>query len=461
MIAIIIVNWNKKNYILNLLSNLKDIPESADIIVVDNASTDDSVSAIKKNHPIVTLIENEKNTGGSGGFNTGMKWGLENDYEYLWLLDNDANINMETLTGLVDVLNKNPHIGVVGSTICYPENHGYVVEQGGMVDWNSGIWKACHMNSKFSDLSVTNNDVDYVAACSMLIRSNILKKTDLFDKKLFIHWDDIDFCLRCKKHGYSVVSTKNSIVYHHGENDCPPDFIYYNFRNSLIIMSTHLNGLEKIFAIYNQLRRILKGKYLSHLLQDKTAYNIFTNSIKDFNSEQFYKIPQSININDNAHNSDECVDINECKNFLILPYGSIQDIENCISFIKSKSSMNIVTILIQKERARFLSNKSDIDNIIYFLGERGSLKNNIKNLLRIFISNYDMGVVATKHLRIPFYTFFLKKNIIYNPDLKKINSLKYNRLDILKLIPAFLLGELAAIFLLPKTLKTAKKIKNS
>ena len=102
-VAIVTVNWNKRDYVLNLLNSLKHINyDNYNIIVVDNASTDDSVTAIKEHFPNVNLIVNSENLGGTGGFNTGIKYVLEatDKYKYIWLLDNDAVVEKDTLIEL-------------------------------------------------------------------------------------------------------------------------------------------------------------------------------------------------------------------------------------------------------------------------------------------------------------------------------------------------------------------------
>jgi GT2 family glycosyltransferase len=95
-ILMIIVTWNRKDYVLDLLNSLRnlDYPSSSiETVVVDNASQDGTVEAIREQFPQVHLICNPENIGGTGGFNTGLKWAFEQPegkYQYLWLLDNDV-----------------------------------------------------------------------------------------------------------------------------------------------------------------------------------------------------------------------------------------------------------------------------------------------------------------------------------------------------------------------------------
>ncbi len=100
-ILIIIVTWNKKDYVLQLLASLDglDYPrDKLDVVVVDNASNDGTVEAIREQYPTINLICNPENIGGTGGFNTGLKWAFqqpEEKYDYLWLLDNDVLVHRQ------------------------------------------------------------------------------------------------------------------------------------------------------------------------------------------------------------------------------------------------------------------------------------------------------------------------------------------------------------------------------
>ena len=104
-VAIVIVNWNKQQEVLNLLSSLERFNYNKnDIILVDNASSDDSVSLVRSRHPDVRLLVNSANLGGSGGFNTGLRYVLDSQrYKYVWLLDNDVEVMEGALEALLAV----------------------------------------------------------------------------------------------------------------------------------------------------------------------------------------------------------------------------------------------------------------------------------------------------------------------------------------------------------------------
>jgi len=450
-VCVIIVNWNKKDYVLRLLEALRHIDyNNYDVVVVDNASTDGSAKAIREKFPEVFLIQNKKNLGGTGGFNTGMRYALKKgEYKYIWLLDNDVMVEQTTLSGLLEVFNLDKDVGVVGSLVCHLDNKDMVIEQGGIVDWQGGTWKTLNNNIKRSDILVENLEVDYVAACSMLIKVEVLEKIGLFDDKLFIHWDDIDFCLRVKAKGYKVIATSRSIIYSDIERPVPLVYLYYDLRNALLLIKKHLKGIKKFIACYNQLRRIWKGYFLSLFIGSKKHALIFKCSYFDFLHNNFYKFSK-----DNLINNKEQEVLNDCmenvtaKNILVLPDGTIHEISDVLEYCKSNIPVQKVVIAINKERVNLIKNNENVDEIIIFAGSRASTFNSILNMYNIYIKKFDLGIIPTSRQIIPFLSFIMKKTLKYNSEKKCLINSPYNYKSFWKVGMAFLCGELIAPFLL-------------
>jgi hypothetical protein len=109
----------------------------------------------------VILIKNKENTGGSGGFNTGMKEALKKDYRYLYLLDNDIILHENALTELYDYLESHQNVGIAGSLLYSMDNPTEIQELGAKIDWDNFIIKP---NLKGSiDLGVPKElECDYV-----------------------------------------------------------------------------------------------------------------------------------------------------------------------------------------------------------------------------------------------------------------------------------------------------------
>ncbi|MFH1019917.1 MAG: glycosyltransferase family 2 protein [Pseudomonadota bacterium] len=263
-VLVIIVTFNKKEYVSNLLASLKSITyRNHDIVVVDNASSDGTVEFLEKKFHGLHIIKNKENNGGSGGFNTGLAYAFQQEgYDYLWLLDNDVEVSPDALTKLVEVLEQHADIAVAGSQMCQLDNPAVTNEVGAYVDLrHGGLVLNRHLSRKANNASGIY-DVDYVAAASLLIRAEVAKKAGLWED-FFIHFDDVDWCLRIKEMGHRVAGVADSVIWHVSAAEKPITWaMYYDVRNMLFLLDKHAArqdvsrfGRRKVLqAIYSELR---------------------------------------------------------------------------------------------------------------------------------------------------------------------------------------------------------------
>ncbi len=304
-ILIIIVTWNKKEYVIDLLNSLSAINfprEQLDILVIDNASNDGTVEALEAQFDDIQIIRNSENIGGTGGFNTGLAWAFEQPdsrYEYLWLLDNDVVVHKNALSELVTVLEENPDTAIAGSTMMQLDYPWRVNEMGAFVDQQSG---ALLFNRHFEEIPswqgiaieklLTNDtdlsqllmhcqakmDVDYVAAASLLIRAPVAKKAGLW-MDFFIHFDDVEWCLRIGKAGHRVAVSAKSLIWHLSAMAKVPNWIlYYDNRNILYLLDKYSDKL----AIKNTIRRTLKKTLYYKLIGKTDLAELHLQAIADF-----------------------------------------------------------------------------------------------------------------------------------------------------------------------------------
>lgn len=235
--AVVICNWNKKNFVLGCIESvLKSTYRDLDIIVVDNASTDGSAQAIRDSfgHQ-AEVIENEQNLGGAGGFNTGIRHALAKGYKYIHLLDNDVVIDEKALEVLREELEASGDLGVAGSLIYDMDRPTVVQELGARISWES-----YHMQLNYAGATDNGDlperlDCDYVPACSMMIRSEALRVAGIMDEQFFIYWDDVDLCTKVKRAGYRILAYSKSKVWHKRGVVVRTDTFanYYIFRNRI------------------------------------------------------------------------------------------------------------------------------------------------------------------------------------------------------------------------------------
>ncbi len=307
-ILIIIVTWNKKEYVIDLLKSLSSLSfprQQLDILVIDNASNDGTVEALKTQFDDIQIIENSENIGGTGGFNTGLAWAFEQPesrFDFLWLLDNDVVVHKDALTELVAELEQNPEVAVAGSTMMQLDFPWRINEMGAFVDKGSGrlIFNRHHeeipswQGKPFRDLLVdeadltqqlvycqNSMDVDYVAAASLLIRAPVAKKTGLW-MDFFIHFDDVEWCLRIEKAGHRIVVSAKSLIWHVSAVAKVPSWVlYYDNRNVLYLLEKHSDKA----AVNNTTRQILKKTLYYQLLGKNDLAELHLQAINDFKQQ--------------------------------------------------------------------------------------------------------------------------------------------------------------------------------
>ncbi|WP_428355698.1 glycosyltransferase family 2 protein [Methyloprofundus sp.] len=304
-ILIIIVTWNKKSYVLDLLNSLSTLTfprDQLDILVIDNASNDGTVEALEAEFSDIQIIRNSENLGGTGGFNTGLAWAFEQaeaQYDYLWLLDNDVVVHQNALSELVTLLDSQTDIAIAGSTMMQLDYPWRINEMGAFVDRGRGTllfnrhlqevpgWREKTLPellvgdadlSKKLDYCQPSMDVDYVAAASLLIRAPVAKQAGLW-MDFFIHFDDVEWCLRIAQSGHRIVVSAKSLIWHVSAIAKVPSWIlYYDNRNVLYLLDKHSDPL----AIKNTQRWILKKTLYYKLLGKDDLAQLHLQALEDY-----------------------------------------------------------------------------------------------------------------------------------------------------------------------------------
>ncbi len=238
-IGIVVCNFNKQDYVVKCLQSLFEstIPSSEyDVYVVDNASTDESVAKIREQFDgKVTLLVNKENLGGSGGFNTGIREVLRGDYKYLMCVDNDIVFAKDAIEQLYRFLESHSDVGMVGSKAYFMDEPERIWNYGGRIDFCDYIQKDCYKNV------IETGDLpeivycDYVPACSLMARTEAVRKVGIMPEDNFIYWDDMEWGYRFNRAGYKVASLGTSKVWHKaGGRNAGNTFIhYYMWRNRI------------------------------------------------------------------------------------------------------------------------------------------------------------------------------------------------------------------------------------
>lgn len=247
-VAVVILNWNGKIFLEKFLQNLINNTSNdiAEICIIDNHSTDGSVSYLKNDFPKIRLVELDKNYGFAGGYNRGLK---EIESEYFLLLNSDIEVPQDWLLPLLNLMENDASIGVCGPKLLNFHDKGrfeYAGASGGYIDkyaypfCRGRIFEYCETDTgQYNDIT----DCFWISGAALMISSNLFFKAGGFDEKFFAHQEEIDLCWRIQNLGYRIVIQPKSEIYHIGGGSLPksnPYKTFLNFRNNLFLIEKNI-----------------------------------------------------------------------------------------------------------------------------------------------------------------------------------------------------------------------------
>ncbi len=270
-LAIVILNWNGRKYLEKFLPTLvKYLPTYAEIIVADNASSDDSVAFMRSAYPSIRVIENDRNAGFAEGYNIALK---QVEATYYCLLNSDIEVTENWIEPIIEQMDANEKIAAVQPKMLSYDRRDefeYAGAAGGFVDKYG--YPFCrgrvfgHLE-KDSGQYDTVMDVFWATGAALFVRSDVYHTMGGLDPDFFAHMEEIDFCWRIKNAGYKIKVNPASVVYHIGGGTLPKNNsykTYLNFRNNLFLLLKNLpeNRLRKTLVVKFFLDQMAAGSFL-------------------------------------------------------------------------------------------------------------------------------------------------------------------------------------------------------
>lgn len=255
-VAIVILNWNGKNYLQQFLPSVFATSyKNARVVVADNASTDGSVEYIQTNYPNVELILLKENLGFAGGYNEALN---HVEADYIVLLNSDVEVTPDWLQPIIKLLEEDPsHAACQPKILAYKNRHlfEYAGAAGGWLDYygypfaRGRIFDVCEEDKGQYD---DTEEVFWTTGAAMVIRSKVFHDLHGFDEYFFAHQEEIDLCWRIQLAGYKLFCCPASVVYHVGGGTLPRGNsrkTLLNFRNNQIMLAKNLPWSEKWWKI--------------------------------------------------------------------------------------------------------------------------------------------------------------------------------------------------------------------
>lgn len=452
-VTIVIVNWNRRNDIVRLLDSIAAIAYVLlKIVVVDNASTDGSVAAIKA-HPLdVILIENIVNLGGTGGFNTGVRYALNNlEQDYIWLLDNDAMVAPGALSALVEVMEQDHSIAIAGSKILNAHDPSYIVETGARIDWHTASVLPVNRNVVNAGNDPALFDVEYVAICSAIFRVSALKQIGLMDERYFLLWDDMDWGVSFYQAGYRVVAVNNSVIYHPPFTEKRSLVVdnYYGVRNPLLTVSKRSKGIVRCWALLTLCRRACRIFFLASLDRQSYAMKLSRQALLDFLYNRWGKLSLLPAASADEKPTKPCTILwpSLKGRILVLNSGSVDEINRTVGLIAANCSNAVkIDVVIQADRQHLLSTTSISEVMPVDFESQNALLRNFLIYLQLRANHYALAVNPSEDRTSPFaYAARSLTRFDHHADQLLVQQTHH----VGKVVLVVFLSELSAVLLFP------------
>jgi len=225
ILSIIIVNWNACVLLRHCLASIEANRGglSMEVIVVDNASSDDSVQMVRQEFPQVKLIASQENPGYAGGNNRGIR---QASGRYLLILNPDTEIVGDALQQMVAYLDAHPTVGVVGPRLLFPDGSvqrtrrrfpqvttALVQTPLGWRWFPDNKFERMHYISDRSDDEIQS--VDWLLGAALMLRRETWQEVGPFDEQFFLYSDEVDWCHCCRDAGWEIHYLPLSEIIHH------------------------------------------------------------------------------------------------------------------------------------------------------------------------------------------------------------------------------------------------------
>lgn len=264
LVYIIILNWKNYKHTINCFKTCQNLNyPNFKILIVDNNSPNYSEEKIRQYLPEAEVLQTGKNSGYAGGNNLGIKYALERNADFIWILNPDVEVEIDSLSYLMNFMRENPEVGICGPRITHGNKLNSFIFDGLSIDSSDGY------QSKFNLFILTAQteesssiDVDCVSGCSMLIRSAVLPSVGLLREDFFHYYEDVDICYRAREYGWRTTIFKPAEVSHARHKSKVAELIgFYNERNRILFSRIKDDKLTPTFItrrnryiIINQLK---------------------------------------------------------------------------------------------------------------------------------------------------------------------------------------------------------------
>jgi len=213
-VNLFVLNWNGRDLTLDCLSSLeKIIYPNVKVYIIDNGSSDNSVTAIRNQFPDYEIIGLPENYGFARGNNAGFEL-VKQKADYTIFLNNDTIVDPNFVEPLINAMESNSTVKQATPKIFYADNLDYIWFGGGKVSLWAGWIRHLGIRQKDSMQFSFNRNVDYATGCCVCMRTVDFESIGMFDESFIMYGEDVDLSLRFRKQGGQILFVPESKIWH-------------------------------------------------------------------------------------------------------------------------------------------------------------------------------------------------------------------------------------------------------
>jgi GT2 family glycosyltransferase len=222
LVYVVILNWNGKACLDKALRSVFRLKyENVQTVIVDNDSNDGSFEQARRNFGKAHFIRNEANVGFARGMNVGIRFAIAHGAEYIWILNNDTEVDERSLSELVSAAEEKGRHTLFSPAVLNPDGTGWF--SGGEIRW----WRMRAEHVYPGSNGTAPYETGFLSGCAMFFSRESIVKLNLFDERYFLYYEDADLSVRAKDMDMKLFMVPRSRVFHSEESRMNPEKVYW------------------------------------------------------------------------------------------------------------------------------------------------------------------------------------------------------------------------------------------
>ncbi|HEY9867716.1 MAG TPA: glycosyltransferase family 2 protein [Candidatus Obscuribacterales bacterium] len=242
-VLVVVLHWQASHYTRACLASIRGLHyANYETLLVDNGSPDQSGTAIARQFPEVSLLTLAENRGFAGGCNAAIDYGLKHGAQWIWLLNNDTKVAVDSLELLMAAAATRSDIGALGAVVRTGAGEQFATSGPGQIDF---VRAKTYLRRRIPE-GQPLVEAEWLSGSNLLLNAEALRRVGRFDEDYFLYFEDTDLCYRLRRHGWQCILVPAAQVEHVGgastEGKRAYWRAYYYTRNRMLFFFKHKKG---------------------------------------------------------------------------------------------------------------------------------------------------------------------------------------------------------------------------